>query len=89
MLVIFSITCLLFSLLLNAQSDPEKGLPFITNYSPKTYKAYPQNWSIVEDDRGVMYFGNQNLILEYDGVKWNKIKLHNSSFPKLCFNKIQ
>ena len=71
--VIYSITGLLFSLLLNAQPNPEKGLPFITNYTPKTFKALPQAWCVMEDSRDVMYFGVQSTILEYDGVKWRKV----------------
>ena len=63
----------------NAQSESEKGLPFITNYSPKTYKAFPQVWSVLEDENGIMYFGTQNDLLEYDGVKWRKIKFRDSA----------
>ena len=58
---------------LHAQNNAEKGLPFITNYPAKIYKALPQTWCIQEDDRGIMYFGIQGYILEYDGVKWKKI----------------
>ena len=65
----------LFPCITNAQSESEKGLPFITNYHPNKFKAYPQNWSIIEDNRGTMYFGNQGSILEYNGVKWRKIPL--------------
>ncbi|MFI5134332.1 MAG: GAF domain-containing protein, partial [Chitinophagales bacterium] len=57
----------------HAQSQSEKGLPFITNYTAKTFQALPQAWSIIEDDRGIMYFGIQNYILEFDGVKWRKV----------------
>jgi hypothetical protein len=33
-----------------------------------------QNWSIVQDFRGVIYVGNQdNGILEYDGSSWRTI----------------
>jgi GAF domain-containing protein/DNA-binding response OmpR family regulator len=60
-----------------SQSNAEKGLPFITNYLPKTYKALPQTWCVMEDNRGVMYFGIQNGILEYDGVKWRKVQFKN------------
>ncbi|HEV8273010.1 MAG TPA: GAF domain-containing protein [Chitinophagaceae bacterium] len=67
----------------NAQSESEKGLPFITNYSPKSYKAFPQVWSVLEDESGVMYFGTQNDLLEYDGVKWRKIKFRDSSGANL------
>ena len=73
LLAILSFFGLLFPLLLVAQTDSEKGLPFITNYTAKTFKALPQAWCVQEDDRGMMYFGIQNYILEYDGVKWRKI----------------
>jgi signal transduction histidine kinase/DNA-binding response OmpR family regulator len=53
-----------------AQQNTEKGFPFIINYLPKDYGASPQNWAIIEDDRGIMYFGNSYGLLEYDGVKW-------------------
>lgn len=68
---------LLFSLRVNSQSTPtaENGLPFITNYSAKTYNALPQTWSIEEDNDGIKYFGIQNCILQYDGVRWKKIIL--------------
>jgi GAF domain-containing protein/CheY-like chemotaxis protein len=62
-----------------AQTPNETGLPFIRNYSPKEYGGHPQNWAIVQDDRGIMYFGNGNCILEYDGVSWRKIFLPNKS----------
>src|SRR5688572_2287284 len=65
----------LFPCTTNGQAESEKGLPFISNYHPSKYKAYPQNWSIVEDNKGTMYFGNQGCILEYNGVKWRKIPL--------------
>jgi len=41
------------------------GLPYIQNFSPKDYKADPQNLKIVQDERGIMYFGS---LLTYDGV---------------------
>ena len=68
---IIFIAFLLYPFISDAQN--EKGLPFITNYSPKTYNALPQTWCAQEDYRGIMYFGIQNYILEFDGVKWKKI----------------
>jgi len=52
----------------------ERGMPFIQNYLPKEYKAGLANWSIIQDNRGVFYFGNDNGILEYDGNRWQLIK---------------
>ncbi|MCI0693879.1 ATP-binding protein [candidate division KSB1 bacterium] len=65
-----------------AQPRQEAGKVFITNYSPKEYGAHPQNWAIVQDDRGVMYFGNNNGVLEYDGVSWRLIQLPNKSVAR-------
>jgi signal transduction histidine kinase/CheY-like chemotaxis protein len=67
----------LFAVSTYAQNNSERGLPFITNYLPKDYKALPQTWCVAEDNRGIMYFGIQNGILEYDGVKWRKVTFKN------------
>lgn len=56
------------------QVNNEIGLPFITNFSPKEYKAHPQNWDATQDSNGIIYFGNALGLLEYDGVEWNLIK---------------
>ena len=55
----------------------EKGIPFITNYLTKNYKAHNQNWDIVEDNRGFKYFANGNGVLIYDGSNWELIELPN------------
>src|SRR5215204_3239626 len=75
----FIIAAILSPCITDAQSESEKGLPFITNYSAKTYKALPQTWCVQEDNRGIMYFGIQNYILEYDGLKWKKLKTGNNT----------
>ncbi len=53
----------------------EIGRPFIKNYSPNDYNGKTQIWDIVQDNRGVMYFGTNNCILEFDGNTWRKIFL--------------
>lgn len=80
-LILFCINLALVCLpnLVSGQSRTEQGLPFITNYSPKIYNALPQTWCVQEDERGIMYFGIQNYIMEYDGVKWRKITLQGIS----------
>ena len=57
----------------------ENGNIPIRNYTPKEYKAHVQNWSIVQDKRGIMYFGNGDGILEYDGTSWRLIELPNKT----------
>lgn len=70
---------LLLPLTALAQTGAETGLPFIRNYSPKEYGAHAQNWTITQDARGVMYFGNGTGVLEYDGVSWRLLQLPNKS----------
>jgi signal transduction histidine kinase/ligand-binding sensor domain-containing protein len=55
----------------------ELGRPFIRNYTPKEFGAAPSNWAIVQDERGIMYFGNEQGILEYDGASWRRIATPN------------
>ena len=66
----------LFPIALSAQQFNSQGHPFITNYTAEDYNGTEQTWCIVQDDRGVMYFGSGDSgILEYDGVKWRKISV--------------
>jgi len=48
----------------------DMGLPFINNYNKNTYKASNQNWSIAQNDKGFLYFGNNDGLLEFDGSYW-------------------
>jgi signal transduction histidine kinase/ligand-binding sensor domain-containing protein len=57
--------------------DPELGRPFIRNYTPREFGAAPSNWAIVQDRRGVLYLGNAEGLLEYDGVSWRRIATPN------------
>jgi serine phosphatase RsbU (regulator of sigma subunit) len=53
----------------------DNGKPFLRHYTQGEYNGSDQNWSITRDNRGVMYFGNNFGILEYDGVAWRLISL--------------
>src|SRR4051812_1034842 len=57
----------------------ETGSFLLQHYSANTYGASPQNWAIAQDRRGLMYFGNTDGILEFDGVSWRKILLENKA----------
>src|SRR5215204_1338395 len=52
---------------------PEAGGLLIRNYPPDVYDGDAQNWAVLQDARGVLYFGATNSLLEYDGVTWRKI----------------
>jgi ligand-binding sensor domain-containing protein/DNA-binding CsgD family transcriptional regulator len=47
------------------------GVPFITNYSPKAYNAASENWDVLQNSQGVMFFANQFGLMQFDGVSWS------------------
>jgi len=57
----------------------EIGLPLLKNYKPNEYNAGTQNWAIVQDQRGILYVGNNVGVLEFDGVHWQTIQTANQS----------
>lgn len=61
----------LFSSLSRGSSIPFS--PIVRSYSVSNYNAGIQNWSVAQDERGVMYVGNNKGLLEFDGNRW---KLH-------------
>ncbi|WP_428232349.1 triple tyrosine motif-containing protein [Flavobacterium sp.] len=60
----------LFNPIVNAQIK-KIGVPFITNYNPKTYKAASENWDLLQDSKGMMFFANHFGIMQFDGVRWS------------------
>ncbi len=46
------------------------GLPGIQNFSRSEYRGGTQNWAVAQASNGMMYFGNNNGLVEYDGAHW-------------------
>ncbi len=84
--IIFAGVFIFFTLSSYTQDAVEvyrKGIPFIKNYSPDETGAGSQNWAVIMDNRGVMYFGNgENGVLEFDGVNWMNIPISNKSIVR-------
>ena len=53
-------------------SGAERGLPQITVYPAEVHKAGPQSFDIAQDTRGILYFGNLQGLVTYDGAWWRK-----------------
>jgi signal transduction histidine kinase/CheY-like chemotaxis protein len=57
-----------------APARAEIGMPVLENYGAKEIGIASETWAILQDRRGVLYFGTSGgNILEYDGVTWRKI----------------
>ena len=81
LLLVFFFSSISFSQELNNHYN-DIGQPFIKFFSPKEYNASYQNWCVNQDKRGIMYFGNTEGVLEYDGTSWYLIKTHNNSIVR-------
>jgi signal transduction histidine kinase/ligand-binding sensor domain-containing protein len=60
-------------------AEEEAGNPGIRTFSPREYSAQNQNWAIQQDQRGLIYVGNGEGVLEFDGVRWRLIPTPNRS----------
>ncbi|PSQ87225.1 MAG: histidine kinase [Bacteroidetes bacterium QH_2_63_10] len=61
----------------------ERGIPFPSeHYAPPAYQQAPQNWSVVQDDRGLIYVANNNGVLQYDGARWRLIPTTTGTFVR-------
>ena len=64
----------------NAQIINKYGIPLIKNYKSIEYSGSGQNWAIAQDNRGIMYFGNNDDgVLEFDGINWISHPVNNKS----------
>lgn len=71
----------LLNIRLFAQFD-EAGFPLIQNIPPKTYGYESQNFSMVQNNKGIFFISNVSGIIQYDGIHWNLIPAQ--GIPKLC-----
>lgn len=53
------------------------GVPYVQNYPKSAYLSGNQNWSIVKDKNGLMYFGNAEGLLTFDGKYWQQNEMPN------------
>lgn len=67
---------------LNQAQTKNIGLPAIQNFDRETYHAGTQNWDIIQNQDGFMYFANNNGVLEFDGSNWNLYPLSEISLTR-------
>ncbi len=53
------------------------GVPYVQNYTKAIYQSGNQNWSITKDEHGIMYFGNSEGLLTFDGRYWQSYVMPN------------
>ncbi|MDB5011329.1 MAG: hypothetical protein JWQ06_2118, partial [Mucilaginibacter sp.] len=53
------------------------GVPYVQNYTKALYQSGNQNWSVAKDEHGMMYFGNSEGLLCFDGKYWQSYHMPN------------
>ena len=56
--------------------------PYVTNLSRDKYHAANKNWSIGQDEKGIMYFGNSIGLLASDGMEWKLFQTPDASLVR-------
>jgi DNA-binding CsgD family transcriptional regulator len=80
---VFGLVTLLYCVLSNSTAVFAQGInigvPPILNYVKERYEAGTHNWDITQDKRGVIYFSNNEGLLEFDGNEWHTYQLENQT----------
>ncbi len=71
------VVCLFMPLCTLADEIQSIGVPYVQNYPKSSYLSGNQNWSIAKDKNGIMYFGNAEGLLTFDGKYWQQYKMPN------------
>lgn len=76
---ILVIKLFVFSALVFAKGADIKsiGVPYVQNYTKAIYQSGNQNWSVTKDEHGIMYFGNSEGLLTFDGKYWQSYQMPN------------
>lgn len=65
--------------LIRTSSYDIKGTPRIIHYSRKDFNGDPQIWDMTQGPDGIMYFGNNDGTLIFDGARWQILQIPNNS----------
>ncbi len=80
LLLLFSAWCLtIFA------SEINIGTPIVKNFSKRVYQGGSQNWDMIQGSNGMVYFANNNGLLEFDGKHWSLYPLPNNSVVRSVF----
>lgn len=60
----------------------ELGQPVFEVFDPREYRGHTQVWSAVEDAAGLVYFGNYDGVLIYDGARWDRLAVPGGTFVR-------
>jgi len=77
---------ILFTNVQTANSQFDKiGFPFHENFERSEYRAGLQSWMICQAPDGIMYFANNDGLMEFDGLNWKLYPVPNRTTVRSVF----
>lgn len=61
------------------------GIPLIFNYNKAVFQGGSRTWDIKQDSKGVMYFGNNEGLITFDGGYWKLYPLPNGTIVRSLY----
>jgi DNA-binding CsgD family transcriptional regulator len=59
--------------------------PLVRQFSKQDYGASNQNWSVAQDSEGLLYFGNNHGLLQFDGLNWEVYRIPENKLVRSIF----
>jgi len=72
--IVSSLIFLLSGVFVFSQTLPEKGVPWLDNYTPAQYHDKGKIWNIQTAPNGLVYMAADGGLLEFDGITWKSYK---------------
>jgi len=70
------ITRIVLILLLNCWFlSGQEFTPIVSQFTKNDYNASNQNWAVGQSSDGILYFGNNQGLLQFDGTRWETYKM--------------
>lgn len=61
------------------------GAPLVNNYGKSVFQGGSRTWDIRQDSKGIMYFGNNEGLLTFNGKYWKQYKLPNQTIVRSIY----
>lgn len=58
------------------------GIPPMRNYTKKEYLAATQNWDASQNSKGLMFWANNDGLLQFDGTRWTTHQVANHTIVR-------
>jgi hypothetical protein len=80
-----SVLCLFLLSFYDVFAQNPLGAPLVNNYGKSVFQGGSRTYDIRQDSKGIMYFGNNEGLLTFDGKYWKQYKLPNQTIVRSIY----